>query len=299
MKQIVVFSGKGGTGKTSFTAAIAALTQNSIFADCDVDAANLHLILRPKPKEEHLFLGGKVAVLDDAKCSGCLACIGPCRFEAIEKSELQPGKPLPRIDPFICEGCGVCARVCPEAAITMKQSEAGFWYVAETPYGPLVYAELKAGEENSGKLVSEVRKKAKEIGERDKKDYCIIDGPPGTGCAVMASITGTDMAVLVTEPTLSGIHDMERAIQVARHFSVPTGVVINKASLNGENTRQIIEHCTENSIPFLGTIDYSRNMVDAVSALVPYVEYAEDEISVSIRNIWIEIKKVMQTGGTE
>ena len=293
MKQIVVFSGKGGTGKTSFTAAIAALAENAVFADCDVDAANLHLIMRPEPKEETLFLGAKVAILDSTLCTGCYACVGPCRFDAIEVKENGGKKSIPEINPFVCEGCGVCARLCPENAITMKQSEAGYWYVADTPYGPLVFAELKAGEENSGKLVSEVRKKSKEIGETEQKQYCIIDGPPGTGCAVMASLTGTDMAVLVTEPTFSGIHDMERALQVAKFFSIPSGVVVNKASINEENTQRIIEHCRENSIPFLGTIDYSRKMVDAVSELIPYVEYADDEISSSIKKIWNEIQKVV------
>ncbi len=290
MKQIVIFSGKGGTGKTSFTASLAPLAENSIFADCDVDAANLHIILHPEPKEEILFMGGKKAFLDSSKCTACLACIDPCRYDAI-------AGPSPEINPFVCEGCGVCARICPEGAIEMRQSKAGYWYTADTAYGPLVYAELKAGEENSGKLVSEVRKKSKELGESQNKDYCIIDGPPGTGCAVLASITGTDIAVLVTEPTLSGIHDMERAIQVAEHFSIPTGVVINKATLNRKNTGKIIDYCTHNEIPFFGTIDYSRNMVDAVSALVPYVEYADDEIADSIKDIWKKIQKVVSSNG--
>ena len=273
------------------------MAENSIFADCDVDAANLHLILQPEPKEEHLFLGGKIAILNESACSGCHACVGPCRFDAIEVPENGKKREIPEINPFVCEGCGVCARICPEDAVTMKQSEAGYWYVAETPYGPLVFAELKAGEENSGKLVSEVRKKSKELGESENRDFCIIDGPPGTGCAVMASLTGTDMAVLVTEPTFSGIHDMDRALQVAEFFSIPSAVVVNKASINKENTETIIEHCRKNSIPFLGTIDYSRKMVDAVSALTPYVKYADDEISASIKHIWNEIQKVVSTNG--
>ncbi len=299
MKQIVIFSGKGGTGKTSFAASLAALAENSVFADCDVDAANLHLIMKPEPKEEHLFLGGKIAFLEGSKCTGCEACIEPCRFDAIAPAADGGNRAIVEINPFVCEGCGVCARICPEGAINMKQSEAGYWYVADTPYGPLVFAELKAGEENSGKLVSEVRKKSKEIGESLRKNYCIIDGPPGTGCAVMASLTGTDMAVLVTEPTLSGIHDMDRALQVADFFSIPTGVVVNKASINEENTQTVMEHCRKKSIPFLGTIDYSRKMVDAVSALIPYVDYADDEISDSIKQIWDEIQKVVsKNGGT-
>lgn len=289
MKQITVYSGKGGTGKTTVTASLAALAENGLFADCDVDAANLHLILQPVPKEEHRFIGGKKGVIDPQKCTGCGDCERVCRFDAVS---------VPEINVFACEGCGVCAKICPAEAITMEQGDAGAWYKGETKYGPMVYAELKAGEDNSGKLVAEVRKNSTSTAESLGKEYIIIDGPPGTGCAVMASLTGTDLAVLVTEPTVSGIHDMERAVDVARHFSLPVGVVVNKYDLNEEKTADIVRYCESAGIPFFGKIRYSKSVVESVSALVPYVDYKQDDITESLKKIWEKITKSINSGGS-
>ncbi len=282
MKQIVVFSGKGGTGKTSITASFAALAENALYADCDVDASNLHIILQPDIRESYTFMGPKGAEIMQDRCTGCLECIGACRYDAIseEKGEVQ-------VNPFLCEGCGVCYHLCPVDAVSFEKREAGEWYLGETKYGTLVYAELFPGEENSGKLVTEVRRKAKQLGEKTNKDWCIIDGPPGTGCAVMASITGADAAVLVTEPTVSGIHDMRRALELAAFFSIPVGVVINKCSINPEQTESIRKECEDSNIPFLGEIPYSRSVIDSVSECVPYVEFRDDEISRALRNIWV------------
>jgi len=290
-QQITVYSGKGGTGKTSFTAALAALATDCVFADCDVDAANLHLILKPVITGQHLFRGGKNAVVDGSKCTGCGVCVSSCRYGAITLA----GAPVKAaIDPYSCEGCKVCVRICPEQAIRLEQQDSGFRYDADTAYGPFVFAELHPGEENSGKLITEVRKAAQDRAESEGKGLCIIDGPPGTGCAVMASLTGADLAIIVTEPTVSGIHDMDRAVQVAEHFTIPVAVVVNKSTINIEKTREIRKTCSGRNIPYLGEIPYSRKVVDAVSSLVPYVEYAEDEISDAIKEIWQGVQGLLQ-----
>jgi len=292
MKQIVVFSGKGGTGKTSITASLAALAQNALYADCDVDASNLHIILHPDIEETHSFMGPKCAEIIQERCTRCLECIEACRYDAISEEN-----GVVMVNPFLCEGCGVCYHLCPVDAVSFEQREAGEWYAGETKYGPMVYAELFPGEENSGKLVTEVRKKVKQLGEDMKKDWCIIDGPPGTGCAVMASITGADAAVLVTEPTVSGIHDMRRALELAAFFSIPTGVVINKSSINPEQTDSIRKECENKDIPILGEIPYSRLVIDSVSECIPYVEFRDDDISRSLRNIWENCRLMTKTDG--
>ncbi|GAI05092.1 unnamed protein product, partial [marine sediment metagenome] len=219
MKQIVVISGKGGTGKSVIAGSFASLAKNKVMADCDVDAADLHLLLHPTVKETHEFSGGKTAFIDERRCTECGKCQEVCRFEAIDNYV---------VDPISCEGCGVCFHICPEKAIKMVDDLSGKWFVSETKYGPFVHAKLGIAEENSGKLVTLVRQNAKLIAEKEKRDFVIIDGPPGIGCPVIASLSGVDIALIVTEPTLSGIHDLERIVGVAHHFGIKGVVCINK-----------------------------------------------------------------------
>jgi len=211
MKEVVILSGKGGTGKTSIVGSFAAIAKNKVMADCDVDAADLHLLLAPSVKEEKEFRSGQVAVIDEEKCTQCGLCQDVCRFDAITDFE---------VDPISCEGCGFCSHICPVEAISMKESLSGFWFTSNTKYGPLVHARLGIAQENSGKLVALVRQRAKEIAESDGLDYIISDGPPGIGCPVISSLSGANLALLVTEPTLSGIHDLERVLGVCHHFGI-------------------------------------------------------------------------------
>jgi len=224
MKQLTVISGKGGTGKTSITAAFASIAKNAVLADCDVDAADLHLILKPIIKKTTDFHGLNIAYIDKDRCIDCKKCYESCIFDAIDE-EIN----------FIresCEGCSVCEYVCPADAITMKERDSGFAYISDTRFGPMAHAMLKTAEEASGKLVTMVRENAKKIAEEKNKNLIIIDGPPGIGCPVIASITGVDMVLIVTEPTLSAIHDLERILDVSHHFNIPAVVCINKCDVN-------------------------------------------------------------------
>ena len=230
-----MISGKGGTGKTSITAAFASLAKNAVLADCDVDAADLHLILKPSIKKTIGFHGLKIASIDKDQCIDCKKCHTSCRFDAIDE-EINLIKES-------CEGCGVCAYVCPVDAISMVDRDSGFAYVSETRFGPMAHAVLKTAEEASGKLVTVVRNNAKMLAEEKEKDIIIIDGPPGIGCPVISSITGVDLVLIVTEPTLSAIHDLERILGVAHHFGIPAVVCINKFDINHENTEKIEQYC--------------------------------------------------------
>jgi len=287
MKQLVIISGKGGTGKTIITASIATLAQKKVMADCDVDAANLYLLLHPEIQEAHQFSGGKKARLDIEKCTGCGECVNTCRFLAI--SEKEDGKII--IDPISCEGCGVCSYLCPVEAIEMKKSISGEWFVSRTKYGPFVHARLGIGEENSGKLVAEVRKKAKEIAEKKNLDFVIIDGPPGIGCPVISSLSGTDLALVVTEPTLSGIHDMERVVQMAHHFKTQTACCINKYDLNIQNSAQIESWCEKNSTPLIGKIPYDEEVTKSMVQGIPLTEYTNNSVSREIKKMWQRLQK--------
>ncbi|GAH59822.1 unnamed protein product, partial [marine sediment metagenome] len=212
MKEVVVLSGKGGTGKTSIAASFAALAQSKVLVDCDVDAADLHLLLEPQIKEENEFWSGQVASIDKERCTECGLCQEVCRFGAIKDYV---------VDEISCEGCELCSQICPVDAITMRPCMAGHWFISDTRYGALVHARLGIAEENSGKLVTLVRNNARLIAKKGELDYIISDGPPGIGCPVIASLSGANLALLVTEPTLSGIHDLERVIGVCRHFGIP------------------------------------------------------------------------------
>ena len=289
MKQLVIISGKGGTGKTIITASIATLAQNKVMADYDVDAANLYLLLHPEIQETHQFIGGKKAHIDIEKCTLCGECIDICRFEAIVEKE--DGEII--IDPISCEGCGVCSHVCPAEAIEMKENISGEWFVSRTKYGPFVHARLGIGEENSGKLVTEVRKKVKEIADRNNLDFVIIDGPPGIGCPVISSLSGTDLALVVTEPTLSGIHDMERVVQMAHHFNTQTACCINKSDLNLENSKLIESWCKKYSIPLIGKIPFDEQVTKSMVQGIPLTEYSKNSASEEISDMWKKLKLLL------
>lgn len=289
MKQLVIISGKGGTGKTILSASFAVLAQNKVMADCDVDAANLYLLLHPEIQESHSFSAGKRAEISQDKCTGCGQCLDVCRFSAV--IEGQDGDIA--IDPLSCEGCAVCYHVCPAEAVIVEETVSGKWFVSQTRYGPFVHARLGIGEENSGKLVSEVRKKAKAIAEKNSLDLVIVDGPPGIGCPVIASLSGTDLALVVTEPTLSGIHDMERIAQTARHFKIPTACCINKHDINPENSARIEDWCQKNSIPLAGKIPFDEDVTRSMVNLIPLPEYSNNAASREIKNIWEKINKIM------
>jgi MinD superfamily P-loop ATPase len=281
MKQIVVISGKGGTGKSVLTASFAALAKNKVMVDCDVDAADLHLLLHPKVKERHEFRSGKTAKLDKALCNKCGKCIALCRFDAIHDDLV--------IDPVSCEGCGLCSLICPFGAITMQENIAGEWFVSDTKYGPFVHAKLGIAEENSGKLVAKVRQIAKETAEKKGLDYVIIDGPPGIGCPVIASLSGVDCALVVTEPTLSGLHDAKRVIEVAEHFKVPVKLVVNKYDLNIDMTGEIEKFCALKGISVTGKIGFDKTIVESMVAGKTIVEYCGVRIKEEVVKIWKEL----------
>ena len=278
MKQLVVISGKGGTGKTVITASFASLAQNKVMVDCDVDAADLYILLEPKIIERHVFKGGKVAVINKKTCNNCGRCISVCRFDAISKDFV--------VDSLSCEGCGVCYYICPQNAIVMEEKISGEWFISETKYGPFVHAKLGVAEENSGKLVSVVRQNAKIIAEKENCDLIIIDGPPGIGCPVISSITGTDVVLIVTEPTLSGIHDMKRVIELTQHFRLKTFVVVNKYDLNIEMTLEIENYCKKNKIPLAGKVVYDPVVTEAIANKKIVVEYSDSEVRRQIIDVW-------------
>jgi MinD superfamily P-loop ATPase len=283
MKQIVVISGKGGTGKTVITAAFAALAKNACFADCDVDAADLHLLLKPVIKERYEFRSGKTAVINKAKCTQCGRCIEVCRFDAISKNLI--------IDPISCEGCAFCSWVCPENAIKMEENISGEWFISETRFGPMVHAKLGIAEENSGKLVTMVRKKAKEIAEQRHCDWVIVDGAPGIGCPVIASLSEIDCALIVTEPTLSGLHDADRVIGVTKHFRISTKLIVNKYDLNKDMTRKIERYCLGNNIDLIGKIPFNESVVRAMLEGKTIIEYNDGKVKQEVINIWKKIEE--------
>jgi MinD superfamily P-loop ATPase len=286
MKQIVVLSGKGGTGKTTLTASLAVLSNNSVVVDCDIDAPDLHLLLKPEVLNTKDFYGSKLANIDKEKCVRCGLCIENCRFDAIDDDF--------NIDQFLCEGCGVCGLVCPVSAISYTKRKAGEIYISQTKYGPMVHALLFPGEENSGKLVTMTRLFASMVAEDHKKPLVLIDGSPGIGCPVISSVTNTDYALVVTEPTESGIHDLERLLELIKHFSVKPFVVVNKYDINIENTEKIEEYCKENDIPVLGRISFDPVVTEAMVEGLPVVEYIpESSVSKEIKNIWESLTKLI------
>jgi MinD superfamily P-loop ATPase len=277
MKEVVVLSGKGGTGKTSIVGSLAVLAEDKVLADCDVDAADLHLLLSPSERVRNEFWSGQVAHIDEDKCTECGLCQELCRFNAIEDF---------RVDAVSCEGCGFCFHVCPVEAITMSERMAGYWFISDTRYGPLVHARLGVAQENSGKLVAVVRQQAKQIAEEQGLDYIISDGPPGIGCPVISSLSGAGLALLVTEPSLSGIHDLERVLGVCRHFGVSAMVCINKYDLNEENTRQIEDRCLSQGVEVAGRIPFDNVVTESIVQGVPVVEYSDGNVTREIERMW-------------
>jgi MinD superfamily P-loop ATPase len=284
MKELVVLSGKGGTGKTSLVASFAALAQSKVLADCDVDAADLHLVLQPTTRANHEFWSGQVAVIDEEQCTQCGLCQDLCRFGAINDF---------KVDPVSCEGCGFCFHICPAEAITMKENMSGHWFISDTKYGPLVHARLGIAQENSGKLVALVRQQARHIAESNGFDYIISDGPPGIGCPVISSLSGANLALLVTEPTQSGIHDLERVLGVCRHFGVPALVCVNKYDINKDNTRKIEDFCLSQGLRTAAKVPFDNVFTESIVKGIPVVEYSRDGVAKSIESLWQNISQLL------
>jgi len=289
MKEMVVISGKGGTGKTSLVGCFATLAEKKVLADCDVDAADLHLLLLPEIKEWREFYAGKRAFIRQQDCIGCGACLAWCRFEAVKRNGSGAGEATSRIDPLSCEGCGVCAHLCPQQAIDFTEKRAGEWYISETRYGPLVHAKLGVGEGNSGKLVTLVRNQARQIAKEREFDLVIIDGSPGIGCPVIASIAGADLVLIVTEPSLSAQHDMERVVQLARHFRTPVALCINRFDLNEKISESIRSWCLERGIRVAGVIPYDPRFTEAQTRHVSLVEYSGGRTTQAVKSLWQEL----------
>jgi len=285
MRELVVISGKGGTGKTSLTACFAVLAKQAVIADCDVDAADLHLVLTPRVVKREQFRSGHEAVIRPDLCRSCGLCREHCRLDAVQMHDGQSGRPRFSIDPVACEGCGVCVRFCPEHAIDFPERACGEWFVSDTRCGPMVHARLGIAAENSGKLVSLVRRQAREIAEREGRELLLVDGPPGIGCPVIASITGATAILAVTEPTLSGEHDLERVLALARHFGIPVSVCVNKWDLNPEMASRVEVRAVSRGARIAGRVRYDRSVTAAQLQAMAAVELggpaAED-----IRNLW-------------
>jgi len=284
MKEVVALSGKGGTGKTSIVSSFAALAKSKVLVDCDVDAADLHLLLQPVIQEKHEFWSGQVAFIDEQKCTQCGLCQDLCRYKAIRDF---------MVDPTSCEGCGFCFHICPDEAITMKENMAGHWFLSDSRYGTLVHARLGIAQENSGKLVALVRQQAKQIADKQRASYIISDGPPGIGCPVISSLSGTDLALLVTEPTLSGIHDLERVLGVCRHFGVKALVCINKYDINEDNSRRIESYCSSQGVEIASRIPFDNAVTEAMVQGLPVVEYGDNEVSRQIESLWQDISSIL------
>ncbi len=288
VKELVVISGKGGTGKTSLAASLAVLAQNAVIADCDVDAADLHLILKPSVMERHEFKSGNAAVIRPDDCTGCGLCRELCRFGGVTLSGAETGQPAHRIDPVACEGCGVCVHFCPAGAIDFPEQICGSWMISETRCGPMVHAQLGVAAENSGKLVTLVRQEARRIATESGHSLVIVDGPPGIGCPVIASLSGASMVLAVTEPTVSGEHDLERVLSLARHFGVPVSVCVNKWDLNPDMTRRIEAHARRGGAHTAGRIRYDRSVTLAQIEERSVVE-TESDAGRDIREIWKQL----------
>ncbi len=285
MRKMTVLSGKGGTGKTTITASLAALSNNAVFADCDVDASNLHLLLKPEVKETIEFKGLNLAVIDPERCFLCGLCEERCRFNAIHDYT---------VDSIHCEGCKVCVQVCPVQAIDFVERVCGHAYISETEYGPMSHARLIPGMENSGKLVTLVRQNAKKLAEEGGHELVLVDGPPGIGCPVIASLADIDHGLVVVEPTLSGIHDLIRALELLDHFKVEALVCVNKHDLNDENTATIEEFCSGEGIEVVGLVPFDPEVTKAMVAGRPVVEYAPDSLaSEAIKAMWERLASIL------
>lgn len=282
IRELVVVSGKGGTGKTSITAAFASLAKNSVLCDADVDAADLHLLMAPRVKETTAFMGGSIAEIRKDDCTGCGRCLEVCRFEAISEDYL--------VDPVSCEGCGVCVDLCPEQAIDFPIQKCGQWFISDTRFGPMVHARLGIAEENSGKLVSLVRQQTRKLADERGLDFILTDGPPGIGCPVIASIGGATALAIIVEPTVSGLHDLQRVADLAVHFKVPGLVCVNKYDLNIEMTGKIEDFSRTRNMKILGRVPFDPIFTKAMIEGKNVLEYAPgSRVAQSIREVWTEI----------
>lgn len=284
--QLAIVSGKGGTGKTSIAASFARLAEKRIVVDCDVDASNMPIVLHHTIMEEIPFFGEKKAVISQDRCRGCGDCVIYCRFNAIKDFYV--------VEPVLCEGCAVCAMMCPYEAIDMVDNQSGSLVIAQSDLQPFLFAKMGIGEGNSGKLVSDLREKAKSIAEEENYDLIIIDGPPGIGCPVIASITGTTHVLIVTEPSISGIHDLERIVQLTQHFRIPASVCINKSDLSDENRQIIIDICNRYNVPVVGNIPYDTDVIKAQIAGKTVVDYSHGMASQEIMKLWVHTQTMLQ-----
>jgi len=286
MKEITILSGKGGAGKTSVTAALATLAKNTVFCDNDVDAADLHLILQPEIKEKHSFSSGSKANIDQEICTNCGLCESNCRFHAIHPNS----EGYPEVNHFQCEGCRLCERICPAEAISTHENFNNHWFVSTTRFGQMVHAKMGPGEENSGKLVSRIREKAREIAGEIQADYILNDGPPGIGCSAISSITGTDAVLLVIEPSISGLHDAKRLVELVKGFGIDMYAVINKYDINVTASSAVEAFLEKQDIEILGRIPFDTRMVESIVNEKSVVEFdPESEISNEIRKSWVKL----------
>jgi len=290
-KELVVISGKGGTGKTSIVASFAALAEKAVLADCDVDAADLHLVLDPTVIKREAFSGGSRARIKPDQCTACGKCREVCRFDAIslDGPSNEIADTTCRVDPIACEGCGVCAWFCPENAIEFAPAINGEWYVSDTRHGPMVHAKLGIAEENSGKLVSTVRREAGKLAQERDLPLVLIDGSPGIGCPVIASITGADLVLIVTEPTLSGLHDLGRVADMTRHFGIPAMVCVNKWDLNPEITAEIERQAGDRGLTPAGRVRYDHAVTKAQIQGQAVVEYETNGCAKDVRDVWTAV----------
>ena len=289
MPEVLIISGKGGTGKTTLTGAFAGLAKNALVCDLDVDAPDLHLLLDPEVRESHEFFSGFEAEIDPELCESCGLCLEKCRFDAVvEKNGAY------WVNPLKCEGCKLCVELCPADAIGFKEKHCGSWQVSQTRFGPMVHAQLFPGEENSGRLVSILRQKAKEMGKDQGYDLILSDGPPGIGCPVISSITGMDLAVVVTEPTPSGRHDLERAVELCRHFRLAVGVVINKYDLNPEQSRAIAAYCGKEGLELLAKLPYDPAMTESMVRGKTINEYQTNGTAAMVAEAWKNIERLVR-----
>jgi MinD superfamily P-loop ATPase len=298
MKELVVISGKGGTGKTSLVASWAALCrQRAVLADCDVDAADLHLVLEPHVEHRQPFLGGGKACIEPGRCTACGKCAELCRFDAVRFD--GPGHDrLPqtyRIDALACEGCGVCAHFCDARAIEFAPAVCGQWFVSATRCGPMVHARMQPGAENSGKLVTVIRQQARQIAAERRSDWILCDGSPGIGCPVIASLTGADLALIVVEPTASGLHDFRRVAQLTRQLRVPARLVVNKADLNPGVAAAMEDEAAVAGVASVGRIPYDPAVTQAQLSRQSVVEASHGPAARAIRDVWCAVQEAIRT----